>query len=219
MQRCIELSTKEGDIVLDSFLGSGTTAAVSHKLKRKWIAIEMGEQAYSHCKVRLNSVIGGSDLTGITRAVDWTGGGGYRFYELAPTLIQKDILGVPVINDFYNADMLASAVALHEGYSYSPDETVFWKQAKGTESSYLYVTTNHIDDKYLKAISSTMNENEHLLIACTSFDEIIANKYSNISVKKIPQMLLTKCEYKEEGYPLNIISPPVIDDEEEEYDE
>lgn len=219
LQRCIELSTKEGDIVLDSFLGSGTTAAVSHKLKRKWIAIEMGEQAYSHCKVRLDSVIGGSDLTGITRAVDWTGGGGYRFYELAPTLIQKDILGVPVINDFYNADMLASAVALHEGYSYSPDETVFWKQAKGTESSYLYVTTNHIDDKYLKAISSTMNENEHLLIACTSFDEIIANKYSNISVKKIPQMLLTKCEYKEEGYPLNIISPPVIDDEEEEYDE
>ena len=110
--------------------------------------------------------------------------------------------------------MLAAAVALHEGFTYSPDEAIFWKQAKGTEESYLYVTTNHIDDNYLAAINSTMSEDEHLLIACTSFDELIQNKYKNISVKKIPQMLLSKCEYKEDGYPLNIISPPCVGDEE-----
>jgi adenine-specific DNA-methyltransferase len=214
IQRCIELSTKKGDLVLDSFLGSGTTSSVAHKMGRRWIGIEMGEHAYTHCKTRLDSVIDGTDQTGISRTVNWLGGGGYRFYELAPTLIQKDCLGIEVINKAYNADMLAAAVALHEGFTYSPDEAIFWKQAKGTEESYLYVTTNHIDDNYLAAINSTMSEDEHLLIACTSFDELIQNKYKNISVKKIPQMLLSKCEYKEDGYPLNIISPPCVGDEE-----
>lgn len=219
IQRCIELSTRKGDLVLDSFLGSGTTAAVAHKMGRRWIGIEMGEQAYSLCKTRLDRVVDGSDQTGISKTANWQGGGGYRFYELAPTLIQKDILGIEVINSAYNAEMLAAAVALHEGYTYSPDENVFWKQARGTEDSYLYVTTNHIDDKYLAAINSTMGEDEHLLIACSSFDESVKSKYKSISVKKIPQMLLSKCEYKEDGYPLNIISPPVVDDEEVEDDE
>ena len=216
LERCIELSTQKGDYVLDSFLGSGTTAAVAHKMKRKWIGIEMGIQAYTHCKVRLDNVIAGIDKTGISRSVNWTGDGGYRFYELAPTLIKKDLLGIEVINDSYNADMLASAVALHEGYKYSPDESIFWKQAIGSESSYLYTTTNHIDSKYLESIVSTINDEEYLLIACTSFDEGLNNKYKNISIKKIPQMLLSKCEYKEEGYPLNIINTPVIEEYKED---
>jgi adenine-specific DNA-methyltransferase len=219
ISRLIELATEDGDLVLDSFLGSGTTAAVAHKMKRRWIGIEMGEHAYTHCKVRLDKVVSGTDEGGISKTTNWQGGGGYRFYELAPTLIQKDILGIEVINSAYNAEMLAAAVSLHEGYTYSPDENVFWKQARGTEDSYLYVTTNHIDDKYLAAINSTMGEDEHLLIACSSFDESVKSKYKSISVKKIPQMLLSKCEYKEDGYPLNIISPPVVDDEEAEDDE
>ncbi len=219
ISRLIELATEDGDLVLDSFLGSGTTAAVAHKMKRRWIGIEMGEHAYTHCKVRLDKVVSGTDEGGISKTANWQGGGGYRFYELAPTLIQKDILGIEVINSAYNAEMLAAAVSLHEGYTYSPDENVFWKQARGTEDSYLYVTTNHIDDKYLAAINSTMGEDEHLLIACSSFDESVKSKYKSISVKKIPQMLLSKCEYKEDGYSLNIISPPVVDDEEAEDDE
>lgn len=209
---------KDGGLVLDSFLGSGTTASVAHKLGLNWIGIEMGNHAYTHAKKRIDYVIEG-DKTGISNLVNWTGGGGYRFYELAPTLIKKDLLEIEVINDSYNAEMLASAVALHEGYKYSPDETIFWKQAVGTESSYLYTTTNHIDSKYIESIVSTMNDEEHLLIACTSFDEGLDRKHKNISIKKIPQMILSKCEYKEEGYPLNIINPPVIEEDEEDEDE
>ena len=70
------MTTTEGEWVLDSFLGSGTTAAVATKLKRNWIGVELGEQAYTHCKPRLDRVIDGSDAGGITKIVDWQGGGG-----------------------------------------------------------------------------------------------------------------------------------------------
>ena len=81
--------TNEGDLVLDSFLGSGTTAAVAHKMGRKYIGIELGDHCYSLCKPRLDRVIDG-EHTGISNDVNWQGGGGYKFYELAPTLIVKD---------------------------------------------------------------------------------------------------------------------------------
>lgn len=85
LKRIIGMSTNEGDIVLDCFLGSGTTVAVAHKMNRKWIGIELGEHCYSHCITRLKSVIDGSDEGGITKVVNWQGGGGFKFYELAPS--------------------------------------------------------------------------------------------------------------------------------------
>ena len=94
----IEAVSNENDLVLDSFLGSGTTAAVAHKMNRKWIGIEMGDHAYTHCKVRLDKVISGEDQGGISKSVNWQGGGSYRFFELAPTLIKKDDFGIEVIN-------------------------------------------------------------------------------------------------------------------------
>lgn len=136
IKRCLELSTQEGDWVLDSFLGSGTTVAVAHKMNRRWIGIEMGEQAYTHCKLRLDAVISNNDKSGISKAVDWQGGGGYRFYELAPTLINADAFGEAVINPAYDVDALAAAVALHEGFTYQPNGDFFWKQAVGNENSY-----------------------------------------------------------------------------------
>lgn len=125
IKRCIELSSDLGDIVLDSFLGSGTTAAVAHKMKRRWIGIEMGKQAYTHCKPRIDDAIANNDASGITKSVDWQGGGGYRFYEVAPTLINKDAFDEYVINEDYDANMLAAAVALHEGFHYQPDGELF----------------------------------------------------------------------------------------------
>lgn len=216
ISRILSLASEEGDFVLDSFLGSGTTISVAHKMKRKWIGIEMANHAYTHCKPRIDRVISGDDKSGVTKLYNWINGGGYRFYELAPALIKKDSLGIEVINELYNSDMLASAVALHEGYEYSPDESVFWKQSKGTEHSYLFTTTNHIDNRYLDSINSTMNNHDSLLIACTSFDQGLDTKYQNISIKKIPHMILSKCEYKDEGYPLNIINPPTFNEKENE---
>lgn len=274
IQRILTLATNEGDLVLDSFLGSGTTAAVAQKMNRRYIGIEMGDHAYTHCKVRLDKVISGEDKGGIsvskeyfdlkedslktlklnveeikifnkvltklgketnlipqdvckkikketglqkvTRKLTWQGGGAYKFYELAPTLIQQDEFGEYVINNTYDAAMLAAAVALHEGFTFAPDREVFWKQAKGNESSYLFVTTRHINGSYLDAIKSTMQKGEYLIIACKSYEAGLEKRYPHITIKKIPQMLLNRCEFDRNNYNLNIVHPPVYEEEDEE---
>lgn len=216
ISQIIEMTTNKNEIVFDSFLGSGTTAAVAHKMGRKWIGIEMGDHAYTHCKVRLDKVISGEDKGGITKAANWQGGGGYRFYELAPSLINEDAFGEYIINKDYNADMLAAAVALHEGFTYNPSEETFWKQSTGSENSYLFVTTKHVTTAYLQAIADTMQEGEYLIIACKSFDKTAENAFKNIVVKKIPQMLLSRCEFNKDNYNLNIVHPPVYDEVEDD---
>lgn len=216
VKRIINMTTNKNDIVLDSFLGSGTTCAVAQKMGRRWIGIEMGEHCYSHCKTRIDRIVNGEDQGGITIEENWKGGGGYKFYELAPTLINIDKFGEPVINKEYNAEMLASAVALHEGFKYDPSEEYFWKQSKGNENSYLYVTTKFVDKNDINKIKEEMNENEYLIIACTSYDKEIDGLYKNIKIKKIPEMLLSKCEFGKENYNLNIINPPEYEEEIEE---
>lgn len=215
IQQIIEMCTQPGDIVLDSFLGSGTTAAVAHKTNRRYIGVEMGDHAYTLCKPRLDAIIDGTDNSGISKAIDWQGGGGYRFYELAPTLINEDPFGEYVINSEYDADMLAAAVALHEGFAYRPSEDLFWKQSVGNENSYLFVTTRHLNSAYMDSIKDTMEEGEYLVIACRSFDSGLEKAYPNITIKKIPQMLLSHCEFGKADYNLNIVRPPVYDDEED----
>lgn len=213
LQRIINMSTKEGDIVLDSFLGSGTTCAVAQKMKRRWIGIEIGNHCYTHSIPRINAVIDNEDRKGITENVNWQGGGGYKFYELAPTLINIDKFGEPVINKEYNADMLASAVALHEGFKYGPSKKNFWKQSKGNENSYLYVTTKFINKNDINKIKEEMTEDEYLIIACTSYDKEVEKLYKNIKIKKIPEMLLDKCKFGVDNYDLNIVTPPEYEEE------
>ena len=216
VERVLTLGSAPGDLVLDSFLGSGTTAAVAQKMGRRWIGVEMGNHAFTHCKVRMDKVIAGEDPGGITKAQNWQGGGGYRFYEVAPTLINKDPFDEYVINEDYDANMLAAAVALHEGFRYQPDGDLFWKQSVGNENSYLFVTTRHLNSPYLDSIKDTMEEGEYLIIACRSFDSGLDKAYDNITVKKIPQMLLERCEFGKADYNLNIVHPPVYDDCDEE---
>ena len=220
IKRVLEIATNPGDLVLDSFLGSGTTAAVAHKMNRRYIGIEMGDHAYTHCKTRLDKVIDGEDEGGISKAVDWQGGGGYRFYELAGTLIKMDSYGEPVISEEYDGEKLAAAVALHEGYSYAPDNECFWKQAVGTEKSYLFTTTRAITMPYLDSIAQMMTPGEYLTIAATSFSDDLLGAYKNITLKNIPEMLLKKCTFGVDNYNLPIINPPDADIEEmEEYDD
>lgn len=215
IKRIIYMTTEKNDLILDSFLGSGTTAAVAHKMGRRWIGIEMGKQAYTHCKVRLDRVINGEDKNGISKDVNWQGGGGYKFYELAPTLIKEDTFGEPIINKEYNPEMLASAVALHEGFNYSPSKEIFWKQSIGNENSYLFVTTQYVTKSYIENIASGMQDNEYLIIACKSFEKDCNSEFKNIKIKKIPQMLLNKCEFNKDDYNLNIIHPPIYNYEED----
>ena len=193
-----------------------TTAAVAHKMNRRYIGIEMGDHAYTHCKTRLDKIIAGTDKGGVTEATGWKRGGGYRFFELAPSLINRDPFDEYVINEDYDANMLAAAVALHEGFRYQPDSSLFWKQSVGNENSYLFVTTRHLNSTYLDSIKDTMEDGEYLIIACRSFDSGLDKAYDNITVKKIPQMLLERCEFGKVDYNLNIVHPPVYDDCDEE---
>lgn len=89
IQRVINIASNPGDLVLDSFLGSGTTAAVAHKMGRRYIGIELGEHAVTHCVPRLQKVIEG-EQGGISKAVDWQGGGGFRFYRLGEPVFDEN---------------------------------------------------------------------------------------------------------------------------------
>ena len=210
--RILTLASDLGDLVLDSFLGSGTTAAVAHKMGRRYIGIEMGDHAYTHCKVRLDRVISGADSGGITETAGWHGGGGYRFYELARPLLAEDSSGEPVIAPLYDGDMLAAAVALREGFAYQPDKSVFWKQARGPGNTYLYVTTRHMTADRLERIQAAMGEDERLLIACRSWDGCPERAYgSRITIKKIPEALLTRCEARAGARSSNMVHPPALD--------
>jgi adenine-specific DNA-methyltransferase len=214
IERIITLSSNENDIVLDSFLGSGTTAAVAHKMNRKWIGIELGEHASTHCLPRLKKVVDGLDDGGITKSQNWKGGGGFKFYNLAPSLLKKDDFGNWVIDTSYNADMLAAAMTKHEGYHYSPHEQLFWKQGQSTEQDFIYTTTQFVTVQLLDKIHEQMKDGESLLVCCKSYQEACERKYDNINVKKIPNMLLGRCEFGKEDYSLNIISMPTDENEE-----
>jgi len=111
--------------------------------------------------------------------------------------------------------MLAAAMAKHEGFKYSPDETVYWKQGKSTEKDYIFTTTNFITVEFLDKIHEEMQAEESLLICCKSFSRPCGNRYPNITVRKIPNMLLGRCEFGKEDYSLNIINMPVNPDEPE----
>jgi adenine-specific DNA-methyltransferase len=221
ISRVIEMSTSKGDIVLDSFLGSGTTAATAHKMGRKFIGIEMGEQAYTHCKLRLENVINCIDQGGISKEVNWQGGGGFKFYTLAPSLLKQDKFGNWVISQEYNPDMLAAAMAKQEGFNYLPNEDKFWKQGNSSENDYIFTTTQFITVETLDSIHDDMQEGESILICCKAFQKECKSKYPNITLKKIPQMLLDRCEFGKDDYSLNIVNLPTeeVNNEEDVIDE
>lgn len=204
-----EIGSKQNDIVLDSFLGSGTTAAVAHKMGRRWIGIELGVHAKTHCYPRLKQVVDG-EQGGISKAVNWQGGGGFKFYELAPPLLSEDNFGNMVISPEYNPQMLAAAMAKHEGFKYLPDPEKYWKQGISSEKDFIFTTTQYITRAILDSIAEGLLNDESLLICCTQFEAGIESAYSNINIRKIPSMLLNRCEFKQDSdYSFNIIDSPL----------
>lgn len=212
IQRIIHLASNPGDLVLDSFLGSGTTAAVAHKMGRRWMGIELGEHAYTHCYPRLKAVVDG-EQGGISKAVNWKGGGGFRFFTLAPSLLKKDKFGQWVISKEYNADMLAAAMAKHMGFTFYPSESQFWKQGYSSENDFIFTTTQFLTVQQLEAIAEDMQPGESLLICCKSYQKECENRFPNITVKKIPHILLNRCEFGRDDYSLNIIQTPTVEDD------
>lgn len=208
LKRILDLGSKPGDWVLDSFLGSGTTAAVAHKMGRGYIGIEFGEHANTHCLPRLKKVVDGNDGLALSEALGWKGGGGFKFYELAPSLLRKDKYGNWVIDEKYNANMLAAAMCKHEGFKYFPDAEVYWKQGKSTETDYIFVTTGFVTVEQLDRIHEEMKPNESLLICAKAFAAGCKERHGDITIKKIPQAVLGRCEFGKDNYDLNIINAP-----------
>ena len=194
IKRCIELSTSPGDYVLDSFLGSGTTIAVAQKMGRRWIGIEMGNQAYTHCKVRLDLVVDGEE-GGVSKAVDWHGGGGYHFYELAPSLlIKNDKLPVYQVNPEYTFEMMCEAICKLEGFRYKPDGNF---HGYSSEKRFIHITKEFVNAEYIMSVATTLGEDQSLLIYGTKIQSNLRLP-DNIEVKKIPKDLLEKCDFESE---------------------
>ena len=152
LQRIMHIASKKGDLVLDSFAGSGTTGAVAHKMGRRWIMVELGEHAVTHIVPRLKKVIDGSDPGGVTAATGWRGGGGFRFQRLAPSLLTKNQHDRWVISPSYNGEMLAEAMCKHLGFDYQPTPEHWWMMGRSTERDYLCVTTDSLQQEDFGAI-------------------------------------------------------------------
>lgn len=207
IHRVLHIASRPGDLVLDSFLGSGTTAAVAQKMGRRWIGIELGEHCHTHCIPRLRKVIDGEDVGGITEAVGWKGGGGFRYYKLAPSLLTQDKWGQWVISKEYNAPMLAEAVCKHESFTYAPSETVYWQQGRSTERDFLYVTTATLSHAQLQELSDEVGPDRTLLVVCSAFRGR-KEGWANLTVKKIPSSVLTRCEWGHDDYSLKVENLP-----------
>jgi adenine-specific DNA-methyltransferase len=211
IKRIIQLSTKPGDWVLDSFGGSGTTGAVAHKMGRRWIMVELGEHCHTHIIPRLKKVVDGEDPGGITQAVDWKGGGGFRYYRLAPSLLEKDKWGQWVISKEFNAAMLAEAACKLEGFTYAPSDSVYWQHGHSTERDFIYVTTQNLNASQLAQLSDEVGPERTLLVLCAAFRAPrgdAAERYPNLTVKKIPKQVLSRCEWGHDDYSLNVENLP-----------
>lgn len=214
LRRVIEFSTKSGDFVLDSFAGSGTTGAVAHKMGRRWIMIELGEHCHTHIIPRLKKVIDGKDPGGITEAVGWKGGGGFRYYRLAPSLLEKDQFGNWVISKKYDAVMLAEAICKLEGFIYQPSDTLYWQHGHSTEKDFIYVTTQTLSREQLQRLSDEVGEDRTLLVMCGAFRVKNLDEFPNLTVKKIPKAVLSRCEWSHDDYSLEIKNLPMKPEEE-----
>ena len=208
IHRILTLATNPGDIVLDSFAGSGTTGAVAHKMGRRWIMVELGDHCHTHVVPRMQKVIDGEDKGGITNAVGWQGGGGFRYYRLAPSLLQQDRWGNWVINKEYNADMLAAAICKLEGFTYAPNDAHYWQHGYSTELDFIYVTTQTLNADQLQALSDEVGEERSLLVCCAAYRGS-ADRFANLTLKKIPKMVLSKCEWGHDDYSLNVENLPM----------
>lgn len=207
LNRVLTIATIPGDIVLDSFAGSGTTGAVAHKMRRRWIMVELGEHCHTHIIPRMKKVIDGTDQGGITKAVNWKGGGGFRYYRLAPSLLEKDKWGNWVINKQYNAAMLAEALCKLEGFVYAPSDSIYWQHGHSTERDFIYVTTQNLSHDQLQALNDEVGHSRSLLVLCSAFRGK-SDRFPNLTIKKIPNAVLKRCEWGHDDYSLRVENLP-----------
>lgn len=186
IQRILMLGSREGDRVLDAFLGSGSTTAVSHKMNRKWIGIELGEHCHTHCLPRMKKVVEGSDQGGISKEVNWKGGGGFKFYKLGDPVIlsHKDYPSIKIINPKYHNTGLIKVICNLEGFKYKKADKIFHGVNK-LGNKYAHITEQYLSQAYVDLLKSKLADNEELIVYCFNYDEKIALPL-NILIRKLP---------------------------------
>ena len=208
LNRIIHIATNPGDLVLDSFAGSGTTGAVAHKMGRRWIMVEMGEHCHTHIIPRLKKVIDGQDPGGITEAVGWKGGGGFRYYRLAPSLLDKDDWGnLGHQQGVQRRRCSPKPSASSKGSPTRRVTPIYWQQGCSTERDFIYVTTANLAAAQLHQLSDDVGTSRTLLVLCTAFRGDTA-EFSNLTVRKIPTHVLDRCEWGRDDYSLAVANLP-----------
>lgn len=178
----------------------------------------MGDHAYTHCKVRLDKVIDTEDQWGIKKSVDWKWGGGYKFFELAPSFITTDEFGNKVIDEFYDDAKLVRAMCKLLGYTFRPSSEDYFRHGVGTGHNYIYITTQMMNSALVRQIASHLWANESLVIATKKYEPGTESVDPRITIKKIPQSVLKACQYGKKEYLLPIRESAIeeIEDEEDE---
>lgn len=190
INRIVELASNEGDWVLDSFAGSGTTGAVAHKRNRKWIMVELGDHAKTHIAPRLKAVVSGKDQGGISEMVDWKGGGGFKYFELGDSLfVADDDLRLTVLNPKVYNGALIRAVLKVEGFRLlHPDNGLHGISGR----TIAHVTEQYLNQEYVEALTREVGEAADYLII---YAKTISSKIKlteNVEIRKIPDVLLKK---------------------------
>jgi adenine-specific DNA-methyltransferase len=218
LHRIIHMATKPGDLVLDSFAGSGTTGAVAHKMGRRWLMIELNDHAETHIVPRLEAVVDGSDQGGVSSLVGWTGGDGFRTFRLGSSLLERDRFGQWVFATDYDRERLIEAVCLNMGYRFRPSDEHWWMHGQSSESDFIYVTEASLTADQLVKIAEEVGPERTLLICCKAFQPLAKHGCANLTVKRIPQALLDRCEWGRDDYSFEVTPLIWTEDDEEEDD-
>ncbi len=197
MERIITIATKPGDVVLDPFAGSGTTAAVAHKLGRRWVTIERADDTVDkYTTPRLTRVVNGTDGVGITKELDWQGGGGFRVLEVAPSMFDTDGSFVYLAESMTNG-ALSEATAAQLGYEYEPVAPFAGRKGR----TRLAVVDGVVNEGVVRLLVSALDEHERMVLCGTGIDPdarpVLRELRRGSTLRKIPAALL-------DGYRVNI---------------
>lgn len=190
MEIILQHFSNPGDTVLDSFAGSGSTGASAHKMGRKWIMVELGQHAVTHIIPRMKGVVDGSDKNGITKEVDWEGGGGFKYFELGDSLFVRDSdLRLTVINPKMYNGALIRAILKIEGFKLvNPDNGLHGKSGK----TAAHVTEQYLSQDYIDALVNEIGDQAKFIVV---YAKTVSSKLKlpdNVEVKRIPDILLRK---------------------------
>jgi len=206
LERIIQLASNPGDIVLDCFLGSATTAAVSHKMGRRWVGIERSADTIdTYATPRLTKVVQGADPGGITQTVGWEGGGGFRILHVAPSMFET-IDGQVYLSEWATNGKLAEVTAAQLHYDYQYDPPFCGRRGR----SRLAVIDGLVNEAVVRLVANALAEEERLVICGTAIDpaarDVLRELRPGSSVRKIPHSILQ--EYRQS---VRWVQPALLD--------